>query len=283
MKQCYRCKEFKDKCNFHKNKIKKDGIDIYCKKCVSEYGKKYRDANKDVLASKRREYTLNNKEHKSNYDMKYYRKNEELKKTYHKSYRETNRDSVLNTIRNWTKNNKELKSRSDKIWKESFALYEAYSHKLGYAEEIRDNNGLLETRCTYCNRWTTPKNKAVQQRIEALEGKGTGECRIYCSNECKQSCPTFHRQKYEKGRELNTSREVPAEFRKMALEDRNYTCEKCGSKEGGLHVHHIEGYAEQPMLRADLCNVLVVCKKCHKEIHKQPGCSYSDYGLCKIG
>ena len=277
MKQCFRCKKFKNEKEFHKNKAKKDGIDIYCKECICKYGKKYRGINKEALALKRKEYIFNHKKDKSEYDKEYYKKNEELKKIYAKEYRETNRDAVLKVISNWGKNNKVLKSIIDKKWKESPALYETYINKLFYVEQVRNNNGLLELHCAYCNKWFVPKNKAAQQRVKSLEGKGTGECRLYCSEECKKACPTYRQQKYEKGTKLTTSREVPADFRKIALEDRNYTCERCNSTEDGLHVHHIEGYTELPMLMADLSNVIVVCKKCHKEIHKQKGCNYQDY------
>jgi len=323
MKQCIRCKKFKSEEEFHKNKAKKDGKSIYCKECLREYGKKYRDINKEVLALVRKEYIFNHKKEKSEYDKKYYKKNKELKKLYSKNYREENKDLVSETLRNWRINNADRKKEMDKEYQKKNidrvrvqrkkyygenvdhikeyhkkyreentdsikahrhgpAKYIDYVEKISYAEEVKNNNSLLEVKCTYCNRWFTPTNSQVLNRICALIGSGCGEQRLYCSEECKQACPTFRRQKYERGQELTTSREVPAEFRKMALEDRNHTCEKCGSAEDGLHVHHIEGYSEAPMLSADLCNVLVVCKKCHKEIHKQPGCSYSDYGLCKI-
>lgn len=282
MKQCYRCGEIKDEREFHKNKTKKDNINIYCKECIRKYGKEYRYERKDILATKKREYTLNNKKHKSEYDKKHYAKNAELRKEYAKNYRESNRGKVAEGLYNWRVRNAVLKRETDKIWKNSDALYESYGSKLGNVEETRDNGTLLEVRCTYCNRWFIPKNKAVQQRLRSINGTNTGENRLYCSDECKQACPIFGVQLYERGTRLSTSRETPAEFRKMALEDRDYTCEKCGSTENGLHVHHIEGYTEQPMLMADLCNVLVVCKKCHKEIHKQPGCSYYDYKPCKV-
>ena len=93
----------------------------------------------------------------------------------------------------------------------------------------------------------------------------------------QKECPTYRQQIQYKGKIYGAAREVPSDFRHIALADRGYTCEKCGSKENGLHVHHIEGYTEQPMFSSDLNNVLVVCKKCHRLIHKQPGCTYYDY------
>lgn len=42
MKECKKCFKIKELIYFNKNKAKKDGIDIYCKECVIENGKKYR-------------------------------------------------------------------------------------------------------------------------------------------------------------------------------------------------------------------------------------------------
>ncbi len=177
----------------------------------------------------------------------------------------------------YRENNIEKKRKIECLNGKKYANYLTYVHKLDYVEEVRNSDNEIEVRCTYCNRWFKPSRQMVKHRINTLNGKMSGEARLYCSDECKHACPIFWRRKYEKGTKLTTSREVPADFRKIALEDRNYTCEKCGSIENGLHVHHIEGYTEQPMFMVDLLNVIVVCKKCHKEIHKQKGCSYQDY------
>jgi len=158
------------------------------------------------------------------------------------------------------------------------AQYKTYMERIGYAEYINEGkNGEMLCKCTYCGKKFAPTNRAVRMRITALENLGKGECHLYCSDKCKKACPTYMMQINYKGEKLGHTREVPVAFRQMALADRDYTCERCGKKENGLHVHHIEGYTEQPMLSADLDNVLVVCKPCHIAVHKQPGCTTYDY------
>lgn len=263
-KVCTKCGIEKSLDEFYRKISRKDKVDSWCKSCHSDSQRSYYKENADSIKNNTAEYRRKNIDRCREKDREYRRKNKVKQQNYSREYREVNKDNL-------------------RIKRHSPVVHSLYSERIGSVEEIRAHKELLEVRCAYCNKWFAPKLTIIKSRLSALNNLGRGECRLYCSNECKQACPTFKKVKYESGRELSTSREVPAEFRKMALEDRDYTCEKCGSKEGGLHVHHIEGYAEQPMLRADLCNVLVVCKKCHKEIHKQPGCSYSDYGLCKIG
>jgi hypothetical protein len=71
----------------------------------------------------------------------------------------------------------------------------------------------------------------------------------------------------------------------MALERDNYQCQnkECNKSisKMALHVHHIEGATEQPLLSNDLTNVITYCKICHKEVHKKVGCTYQDYQCSK--
>ena len=180
----------------------------------------------------------------------------------------------------WRKENKEKRAEYKNTWGQAPASYETYASQLNYAEPglIKTAEGYLSIPCAYCGQHTIPTNREAQNRINALNGKGTGECRFYCSKECKKACPTYRQRKTYKGTTpVGSTREVPAEFRMIALKDRNYTCQHCGDTKPGLHVHHIEGYTEMPMFMADLPNVLVLCKHCHKKVHKQTGCRYYDY------
>lgn len=45
------------------------------------------------------------------------------------------------------------------------------------------------------------------------------------------------------------------------------TCQKCGAKECELHAHHILSYKDHPDLRFDVNNGVVLCFKCHWEVH----------------
>lgn len=63
------------------------------------------------------------------------------------------------------------------------------------------------------------------------------------------------------------------EWRTKCLERDNYTCQKCGAKNGMgktviLQVHHIIHYWECPDLRYNLDNGISFCKQCHRKSHK---------------
>jgi len=53
----------------------------------------------------------------------------------------------------------------------------------------------------------------------------------------------------------------------------NYTCQKCGAKNGNgkkivLQIHHKIHYWERPDLAYDLDNGITLCKPCHQKAHK---------------
>lgn len=157
--------------------------------------------------------------------------------------------------------------------------FDTFVSQIDYAEEIKkDADGLMLVKCTYCNRWYLPLTTDVTHRIRCLEGKDPGEKRFYCSEGCKQACPIYNRTKFQKGFKPETSREVQPELRQMVLERDNWTCQKCDKtiEEVELHCHHIEGLNQNPIESADVDNCLTLCKECHKEVHKLPGCKYYD-------
>lgn len=50
--------------------------------------------------------------------------------------------------------------------------------------------------------------------------------------------------------------------------DRDKVCQRCGSGEC-LEVHHIKRFSEYPELRQDDSNAVVLCKRCHRELHRR--------------
>jgi len=61
------------------------------------------------------------------------------------------------------------------------------------------------------------------------------------------------------------------ELAKSILKRDNYKCQKCrvGHIKGNkLVVHHIKGWAKYSDLRFEPTNLLTLCEKCHKIIHK---------------
>ena len=162
--------------------------------------------------------------------------------------------------------------------KDKLPLYDTYAAKLSYCEVVRKNDSdLLEVRCAYCGKFFIPKLDAVTHRLTSLNG-GSGECRFYCSDGCKESCPIFSKILWPKGFKPATSREVQPELRQLVFERDNYTCQKCDKQQDelkvSLHCHHITGVVQNPIESADIDNCITFCKDCHKEVHKQKGCSY---------
>jgi len=165
--------------------------------------------------------------------------------------------------------------------------YDTYGYQISYVEKIRkcpDNSNLLEARCTYCDRWFMPTTDSVQKRIKSLNGNGSGEGRLYCSDSCKQACPIYRQVKYPKGFKKATSREVQPELRQMVFKRDNYTCQygNCGKtiEDAELHCHHIEGLKQNPIESADIDMCISLCKEHHKKIHGSKGCRYIDL-ICK--
>ena len=114
------------------------------------------------------------------------------------------------------------------------------------------------------------------QLNEVIKGKlDNGEARFYCSQSCKSNCPIYNQKKYPKGFKKATSREVQPELRQLVFERDNWTCIKCGAT-SNLHCHHMEGIKHNPIESCDIDMCITLCKSCHKEVHKQKDCRYTD-------
>ena len=163
-------------------------------------------------------------------------------------------------------------------------IYDTYSDRLGLYEDIRKqkNTEILEAKCAYCGRWYMPKNITVRNRLDSINNLNKGECRLYCSENCKQACPTYGRRDYPKGFKHTTSREVSSYLRQMVLERDNWTCQICGKTiaECQLHCHHMDPVAQNPMFQNDMDSCITLCKGCHKMVHSRIGCRYIDL-VCK--
>jgi len=185
-------------------------------------------------------------------------------------------------------NNPEYFKKHNKKWYEKYhnfkVNFDTYAKQISWANDpVRDINGFLQTKCTYCGKWYFPTNQSIKNRIKALNGRignGATENRLYCSDECKEVCPIYRKQLYQVGHpklnENNQTREVQPELRQMVFERDNYTCLKCKRQNVPLHCHHIEGILWNPLESADIDQCMTVCKDCHEEIHKQNDCGYHD-------
>jgi len=167
------------------------------------------------------------------------------------------------------------------MWKGGYCinnipLYNTYTPQLEPYKQCRrnqDDPNILEVKCTYCGQWYIPSLYAIRHRIRGINKNGGHG--LYCSEECKQECPIYHKIKHYKGQEGHNSREVQPQLRQMTFTRDDYICVKCGST-GPLHCHHIDPVISNPIESADLDNCITLCVDCHKEAHRLPGCGYSE-------
>lgn len=169
--------------------------------------------------------------------------------------------------------------------------YDLYIDRLQPYERCSRNEedpNILEVECTYCGKRFIPNIKQVGNRLRGINNNDTH--RFYCSDTCKKECPLFYkdarylikRDKIAAGtilpHELN--REAQPELRQLVFKRDNWTCQKCEQYGGYLHCHHIDSVVSNPIESADADNCITLCKKCHKEVHSEKGCRYSDLRKC---
>jgi len=258
MKTCSKCKRELEVEKFSRNRATKDGLKRSCKDCDREYN----ENNKERIKERRQEYRKNN-----------FDRIKERGKKYKKEYYE---------------NNKERNKEHIKEYNKSKSLYSTYFNQLTVEEDpISDENGYLMVRCTYCKEYYYPTNREVKNRINCLNGKNPGECRLYCSDSCKSVCPLYGFNSYRhfqpgskeweerQNKEPDRDPKLQADWRKMILERDDYKCVKCGSTDN-LVAHHVEGIHWNPLESLDLDIGVTLCEDCNRKAHSLEGCSYYD-------
>lgn len=107
LKQCTKCKEWKNKSEFNKNNKTKDGLKCWCKDCTKadyfnhkKQYKQYREKHKDTRNNQHKQWYENNKEHCRNYSKKYYKNNIEQCKQISHNYTDPNwQNNYYNNIK----------------------------------------------------------------------------------------------------------------------------------------------------------------------------------------
>lgn len=254
--------------NFFKRTKECDNLETYCKSCHKEKDKLRRLHNSKKNSN-------NEITHKICKSIKCPHNGEKQPiKNFHKN--KTRNDGFSNICKDCAK-------RISADHKKSGALFDTHSNKLSAYEKIRKNPKnpkFIQVKCfeTSCQKWFTPTNNQIENRIKAIEGTGPGgENHFYCSNICKQICPIFNQKYSLKNNKFSKklNREVQSELSKLVFKRDNYTCRKCNNIDN-LECHHIEGIQWEPLESADIDMCITVCEDCHKKIHQIPGCNYHE-------
>lgn len=136
LRRCSKCTKEKPATPeyFHRFKHNKDGLHVWCKECVKEYGRKYRETHHEKRKQQKSDYYYNNKEH------------------------------VDSKSRLWRVNNKDRRNETDRKRRaECPAPYRAATRR--YKNKHRDRVRVSEKRRYY----SSPSPKAVVQRRNARE------------------------------------------------------------------------------------------------------------------
>jgi len=280
MKQCYKCKEWKDESQFTKDNHKKDGLDHRCRNCRSilwslQHPKKVKSLVKGKKQCSKckelKDYSEFNKE-KGNLDGLNYRC-----RACSKNYKLKNRDIIKLQNRIYRQTHSAIIKLKDKKYNKLPATFKVYAHQLTIDEDpiLAEDGVSLKVMCKYCGKYFIPTNIEVSHRIQALKGTISGSQHLYCSEECKRFCPIFQKHEWPEGLAPTTSREVDPLLRKLCFEADEWECQRCGKTES-LICHHILGYTQYKTLSNDLANVITFCEDCHKWAHSFPGCRYVD-------
>jgi hypothetical protein len=121
------------------------------------------------------------------------------------------------------------------------------------------------------NGWFTPTKTQLYERIRQIEF-GNGGCYLYCSNECKQTCPLYNLSSdpYKESKRQYTDTEYQI-FRHYVLERDGYECQYCGKQ--AEHVHHERPQKLEPFFALDPDLAWSVCKECHYKYSHKDECS----------
>lgn len=117
IKVCKKCKSNKPLSYFSKNKVKKDGLHIYCKLCVKQYSSDWYSKNKEKVNAKGKEYYINNKKAITQRHKEYNTVNKDKIREYNKKRYSDNREEIISKTKSWYLNNKDRKQNRAVVYR----------------------------------------------------------------------------------------------------------------------------------------------------------------------
>ena len=104
------------------------------------------------------------------------------------------------------------------------------------------------------------ERKYLEKYIKSKAATSCG-CNKYRKGE---DSPSWNSNITDEEREIGRNTFEKRIWVKAVYERDHYTCQKCGQVSGNLEAHHIENWADNPELRYDLDNGIILCEKCHR-------------------
>ena len=181
-----------------------------------------------------------------------------------------------------------------------FGNYNIFVQQINFVETVRrdpNNQELIQVKCKLCKEWFNPTNRQLRTRINAINGKISigSENHLYCSQECKDSCPLYKTRVSEliTQQRLKNNNLTQEDFERIQSEVKTYflkiknpnRCELCGEEldEKDLILHHIIPVSINHIFEADIDNVIFVCKHCHNKTHQIDGCKTGQLAHFSMG
>ena len=93
-KKCPKCGEIKPMDEFYKNKSKKDGHSVYCKKCITNDCHEYYLQNKEECKERLNKWRSENREYVRERDKRYRKNNPDIEFNKQKRYRDTHKEQL---------------------------------------------------------------------------------------------------------------------------------------------------------------------------------------------
>jgi hypothetical protein len=145
MKECKKCKTYKNILEFHKWKQGKDGLCLYCKDCVSTSRSEYLKKYGDKIREKRKIQRDLDPERFKKYNSESYKRNKNIRLEKIHKYNEKNREKINERQRDYNKKNLEerrIKSneytKTEKAKKVALEYYEKNKETLKIKRNARN-------------------------------------------------------------------------------------------------------------------------------------------------
>ena len=108
--------------------------------------------------------------------------------------------------------------------------------------------------------------KASESKLEKMRNRRHSPETIQkMKGRCGEKCPSWKGGISPINAAIRNSAEG-REWRESVFRRDNYTCQDCGVK-GDIHAHHINSFADFPLLRFDMDNGVTLCRECHGRRH----------------